>query len=43
MNDTKKFVLPTLPYNANDLAPTISSQTVDLHYGKHHQAYFNML
>ena len=43
MNDTKKFILPALPYNANDLAPTISSQTIDLHYGKHHQAYFNML
>ena len=43
MNDTKKFVLPALPYNPNDLSPTISSQTVDLHYGKHHQAYFNML
>ena len=43
MNDTKKFVLPALPYNTSDLSPTISSQTVDLHYGKHHQAYFNML
>ena len=43
MNDTKKFVLPELPYNTSDLSPTISSQTVDLHYGKHHQAYFNML
>ena len=43
MSDNKKFILPALPYNANDLAPTISSQTVDLHYGKHHQAYFNML
>ena len=31
------------PYGASDLAPTISSDTVDLHYGKHHQAYFNML
>ena len=43
MSDSQKFVLPALPYGAADLAPTISSDTVDLHYGKHHQAYFNML
>ena len=43
MSDSQKFVLPALPYGASDLAPTISSDTVDLHYGKHHQAYFNML
>ena len=43
MSDSQKFVLPALPYGAADLAPTISSNTVDLHYGKHHQAYFNML
>ena len=43
MNDSQKFVLPALPYGAADLAPTISSDTIDLHYGKHHQAYFNML
>ena len=39
MSDSQKFVLPALPYGASDLAPTISSDTVDLHYGKHHQAY----
>ena len=43
MSDSQKFILPALPYGAADLAPTISSDTVDLHYGKHHQAYFNML
>ena len=43
MSDSQKFVLPALPCGASDLAPTISSDTVDLHYGKHHQAYFNML
>ena len=43
MSDSQKFTLPALPYGAADLAPTISSDTVDLHHGKHHQAYFNML
>ena len=43
MNDTKKFNLPPLPYGENDLSPIISSDTIQLHYGKHHQAYFNML
>ena len=43
MNDTKKFNLPPLPYGENDLSPIISSDTVQLHYGQHHQAYFNML
>ncbi len=38
-----KFLLPTLPYNENSLSPVISSATVDLHYGKHHQAYYTML
>ena len=31
--------LPALPYAKGDLAPHISSQTMDFHYGKHHQAY----
>ena len=43
MNDTKKFNLPALPFGENDLSPVISADTVQLHYGKHHQAYFNML
>ena len=43
MNDTKKFNLPPLPFGENDLSPIISSDTIQLHYGKHHQAYFNML
>jgi len=43
MNDIKKFNLPELPYGENDLSPVISSDTIQLHYGKHHQAYFNML
>jgi Fe-Mn family superoxide dismutase len=31
--------LPELPYAKNALAPTISEQTIEFHYGKHHQAY----
>ena len=37
------FDLPALPYNRDALAPTISSQTLDFHYGKHHQAYVTNL
>ncbi len=38
-----KFSLPELPYAHNALAPIISEQTIDFHYGKHHQAYVNNL
>jgi superoxide dismutase, Fe-Mn family len=31
--------LPPLPYAADALAPHISKETIDFHYGKHHQAY----
>lgn len=31
--------LPDLPYGKSDLAPHISEQTLEFHYGKHHQAY----
>ncbi len=31
--------LPALPYARNALAPTISEETIDYHYGKHHNAY----
>jgi Fe-Mn family superoxide dismutase len=33
--------LPPLPYAADALAPHISKETIDYHYGKHHQAYVN--
>lgn len=33
------FELPQLPYNKDALAPTISAETIDFHYGKHHNAY----
>ncbi|MCL4487959.1 MAG: superoxide dismutase [Chloroflexi bacterium] len=35
--------LPPLPYDRNALAPYISVETLDYHYGKHHQAYVNNL
>lgn len=35
--------LPPLPYAKNALAPHISEETFDYHYGKHHQAYVTNL
>ena len=37
------FELPALPYAKDALAPHISEETFDYHYGKHHQAYLNKL
>jgi Fe-Mn family superoxide dismutase len=37
------FELPALPYAMNALEPFISKQTLEFHYGKHHQAYVNNL
>ncbi|MBM3939831.1 MAG: superoxide dismutase [Fe] [SAR202 cluster bacterium] len=38
-----KHELPPLPYAMDALAPTISKETLEFHYGKHHQAYVNNL
>ncbi len=35
--------LPKLPYELNALAPIISEETLNYHYGKHHAAYVNNL
>jgi Fe-Mn family superoxide dismutase len=35
--------LPALPYARNALAPTISEETIDYHYDKHHNSYVNNL
>ena len=35
--------LPALPYAKDALAPTISAETIDYHYGKHHQTYVTNL
>ncbi|WP_440993512.1 superoxide dismutase [Cysteiniphilum litorale] len=37
------FELPSLPYPKNALAPVISEETIEYHYGKHHQAYVTNL
>lgn len=37
------FTLPDLPYARNALAPHISEETINFHYGKHHQAYVTNL
>ncbi len=37
------FELPPLPYARNALEPHISAETLDFHYGKHHQTYVNKL
>src|SRR5580698_7692063 len=35
--------LPPLPYAMDALAPIISKETLEYHYGKHHAAYVNNL
>jgi len=37
------FNLPELPYAKNALEPFISEETLEYHYGKHHQTYVNNL
>lgn len=37
------FTLPALPYEKDALAPHISKETLEYHYGKHHQAYVTNL
>jgi Fe-Mn family superoxide dismutase len=38
-----KHVLMDLPYEMNALAPHISEETIQYHYGKHHAGYVNKL
>lgn len=38
-----QHTLPALPYALNALAPTLSAETLEFHYHKHHQAYFDKL
>ncbi len=37
------FSLPELPYAKNALVPYISEETLEYHYGKHHQTYVTNL
>ncbi len=38
-----EHTLPALPYAMDALAPHISRETFEFHYGKHHQAYVTNL
>lgn len=38
-----EHTLPDLPYAKDALAPHISAETLDFHYGKHHNAYVTNL
>ncbi len=38
-----EHTLPALPYAKNALAPHISEETIEFHYGKHHQTYVTNL
>ena len=37
------FELPNLPYDKSALEPHISAETIEYHYGKHHQSYVTNL
>ena len=37
------FELPALPYEKTALEPHISEETLNYHYGKHHQTYVTKL
>jgi superoxide dismutase, Fe-Mn family len=37
------FTLPELPYSKDALAPHISTETIEYHYGKHHAGYVKKL
>lgn len=38
-----EFSLPELPFPRDALSPHISAETIDYHYGKHHQTYVTNL
>jgi Fe-Mn family superoxide dismutase len=43
MNQSKNFELPELPFGTTELAPFVSEETFEYHWGKHHAAYVNNL
>ena len=38
-----EFVLPPLGFSLDSLAPAMSRETLEYHYGKHHQGYISNL
>ena len=38
-----EHTLPPLPFDKNALAPNMSEETLEYHYGKHHQTYVTNL
>ena len=38
-----EHTLPQLPYALDALSPFISKETLEFHYGKHHQTYVTNL
>ncbi|MDE5820985.1 MAG: superoxide dismutase [Paramuribaculum sp.] len=43
MKELPTYIQPRLPYAPDALAPVISQETVDYHYGKHEKAYIDNL
>jgi superoxide dismutase, Fe-Mn family len=43
MESTMEHKLPELPYALDALAPALSKETLEFHYGKHHQTYVTNL
>src|SRR5215211_4822484 len=43
METIMAFTLPALPYDHAALEPVIDTQTMQIHHGKHHQAYVTNL
>jgi Fe-Mn family superoxide dismutase len=37
------YILPSLPYNFNELEPFIDKEIMELHYNKHHKGYLDKL
>ncbi|MDJ0625087.1 MAG: superoxide dismutase [Candidatus Caenarcaniphilales bacterium] len=42
-NEKGEYSLPTLGFSYDALEPVIDTQTVEIHYSKHHQTYVNNL
>lgn len=40
MSTTNKFEFQALPYSYDALEPYVDKQTVEIHYSKHHKAYY---